>query len=110
VQVYLFVNQENATFSLARKNLGQTFLDVKSSGKCPSASTLTKTDKGLIAVGVILGVLIIGIVCYIAYRCWMAPLTSSLEAPNTETEQIQRPNKLNYPEIPTSPRAHTEER
>ncbi|KAF4946627.1 hypothetical protein FSARC_14145 [Fusarium sarcochroum] len=104
--VYLFVNHENSTFSLARQNQGQTFLDVKSSGKCPSAPALTKSDKGLIAVGVVLGVLIIGLVCYVAYRCWKKPLANVRDA---ETKRNERPDCFNDLEVPSPQRPSVEE-
>ncbi|SCO78464.1 uncharacterized protein FRV6_02677 [Fusarium oxysporum] len=105
--LYLFVNHENSTFSLARQNLGQTFLDVKSSGSCPSVPASTKTDKGLIAVGVVLGFLIIGLICYTIYRCCKAPWVTN--NPDPEIEQIQPPGHPNFLEIPTPPRPSVEE-
>ncbi|KAJ0127786.1 Uncharacterized protein HZ326_29108 [Fusarium oxysporum f. sp. albedinis] len=105
-QLYLFVNYENSTFSLAQQNPGQAFLDVKSSGACPSAPALTQTDKGLITVGAILGVLIFGIVFYVIRRWSKKPR----DRHGPETELIQRPVRPKGPEIRPTPRPSLEER
>lgn len=48
-------------FSLALQNLDATTPISKSSAPCPAQPALTNTDKGLIAVGVVLGVVVAGL-------------------------------------------------
>jgi hypothetical protein len=55
-------------FSLAKQNVDATTPLPKSSATCPTGPTLSKEDKGLIAVGVILGVLLFGLLAYGIYR------------------------------------------
>jgi hypothetical protein len=55
-------------FSLAYQNLDATTPISKSSAPCPPQPALTNTDKGLIAVGVVLGVVLAGKLAFVVIR------------------------------------------
>ena len=55
-------------FSLALQNLDATTPISKSSVPCPAQPALTNTDKGLIAVGVVLGVVLAGQLAFLVVR------------------------------------------
>jgi hypothetical protein len=55
-------------FSLALQNLDATTPISKSSAPCPAQPVLTNTDKGLIAVGVVLGVVLAGQLAFVHYE------------------------------------------
>jgi hypothetical protein len=60
-------------FSLASQNLEAGSPLPVSSASCPAAPTLNPTTKGLIGVGVVLGVLVLVLSLYTLYRlCWIA--------------------------------------
>ena len=57
-------------FHLARQNLEANTPLPKASASCPPEPPLSKTDKGLIAVGVVLAVIIVAAVLYACYK-WL---------------------------------------
>ena len=63
------------TFSLAKKaqNSGVSRSTPKSSATCPPQPALSKTDKGLIALGVIVGLFVIGLLAYGLYYFLLKP-------------------------------------
>jgi hypothetical protein len=65
-QVYLFVDEESGTFKLAPQAPEVTTPVPVSSASCTTA--LSPSDKGLIAVGSVLGASIIGLIVYALYR------------------------------------------
>ena len=72
-------------------------LDIKSSGPCPSGPSLTNTDKGVMAVGVVLGVLILGLGGYLLRKWWKSSLK------DTARDMVQRQPDNAVP-IPGTPR------
>lgn len=69
-QVYIHANLETAKFYLAKQNLNANIPLPKASASCPPEPPLSKTDKGLIAVGTVLAVIVVGGLSYAAYR-WL---------------------------------------
>jgi len=67
-QLYVFCDLESMTFTLSKQNLDVGTPLPKSSASCPAQPALSPTDKGLIALGVVLGVLVLGLVAYGAYK------------------------------------------
>ncbi|KAK4182894.1 hypothetical protein QBC35DRAFT_139597 [Podospora australis] len=72
-QVYLFVDYEAGKFFLAPQNLEATTSSPISSSACKNSSNttstgLTTTEKVLIAVGTLLGVLLLAIAGFVLYR------------------------------------------
>jgi hypothetical protein len=71
-------------FSLALQNLDATTPIPKSSVPCPAQPALTNTDKGLIAVGVVLGVVIAGNLAFVVVRLLRAKprANANIETPH----------------------------
>jgi hypothetical protein len=82
-------------FSLAQQNLEASTPLPQSSASCPAEPTLSNEDKGLIAVGVVLGVLIAVLAGLALYKYLNRPLTPE---PATTT-----PASSNYPQPPPTP-------
>ncbi|KFX96148.1 hypothetical protein O988_05436 [Pseudogymnoascus sp. VKM F-3808] len=72
-QLYLFIDYEKMKFSLAQQNLEAGGARPVSSANCATAQKLDPTAKGLIGVGVVLGMLILVLSIYILYRCCWKP-------------------------------------
>jgi hypothetical protein len=88
-------------FSLALQNLDATTPLSKSSTPCPAQPTLTNTDKGLIAVGVVLGVVLAGQLAFVVVRFLKSPAgaaDANREAPDhgepdSGSDHFQLPNQ-----------------
>ncbi|KAK4176682.1 hypothetical protein QBC36DRAFT_238415 [Triangularia setosa] len=66
-QVYLFVDYDAGKFYMAPLNSEASAILPVSTGSCASAG-LTAAEKGLIALGTVLGVLVLGALAYAIYR------------------------------------------
>jgi len=99
-QVYLFVDQEAGRFSLSKQSLGSSTLLPKSSAECPPPPALSKTDKGLIAVGVVLGVLVFGLIAYGIFK-WLMKGPARLNETDLGRD-TSRPD-MEGPHVPGTP-------
>ena len=60
----------------------------KSSAGCPAEPAVTSTDKGLIAVGVVLAVILVAAALYAAYRWLTKKRVNSTHLPSPEPRMI----------------------
>lgn len=71
------------TFSLAQQNLEAGSPWPVSSANCTGTQKLDPTAEGLIGVGTVLGVLILVLVLYSLYRCWIRPHRDAISSQPT---------------------------
>ena len=89
-------------FKLAKQNQGAGVAIVKSSVGCPSQSTLSTTDKGLIAGLAVLGAIVLGFLAYKLYRYSLgAPETKGgVTTPAWTEPRLERPTTVKNPPVP----------
>jgi len=101
-QLYLYVDFENSMIRLAKQNLEANTPLPKSSASCPSKTTLSKTDKGLIAVGVVLAVIVTTAVLYVTYR-WLTKRWSGHVLHNPAHTELRVGTNRRNDASPTAP-------
>ncbi|GAB1314687.1 hypothetical protein MFIFM68171_04897 [Madurella fahalii] len=111
-QVYLFVDYESGNFYLAPQAPGVTTSRPISSTTCTTG--LSPTDKGLITVGSVLGVILVVSIGYAMYRYCCAPLlvrekrSSPVSAPATDQHTTQKAGPPGH-DAQSTQQARTEE-
>lgn len=88
-QLYLFVDFESSNFRLAKQNLEANTPLPKSSAECPDKEKLTKTDKGLIAIGSVLAAAVVAGLIYLLYRWLKKEPVGKVSDPATGNGPIQ---------------------
>jgi hypothetical protein len=77
----------------------------KSSARCPAEPTLSKTDKGLIAVGVVLAVMIVAAALYAGYK-WLTKKRVKKDLSHSTPPQPASPSETigRHQKVPRDPR------